>query len=183
MGDLEHSAGEDIFVEGLDKVVGEALVQQLLHHLFALERAGDKEGGVCPAGGDIFLLDGQRVQPGHEGVQQNDLRPYRKHLLQDLKPVLFHDGHFHALLLQRIPAGRRNIRTGIRHQKSYFIHRTFLQCVQFPLRYIFYHNLPWNATGNFYNFWDFHKNLPAHSVLCISAAFFACSSMVWAKMP
>ncbi len=96
VGDFEHPAGKDILVEGLDKVVGEALIQQLLDHFFALESAGDEERGVRFAGGDIFLLDGQSIQPGHEGIQQNHLRPHRKHLLQDLKPVLFHDGHFYA---------------------------------------------------------------------------------------
>ncbi len=171
VGDFEHPAGKDILVERLDKIVGKALVQQLLHHFLALERAGNEKRGVRFAGGDIFLLDGQRIQPGHKGIQQNHLRPHHKHLLQDLKAVFFHDGHFYAFLLQRLSAGCRNIRAGIRHQKSYFIHRTILQCVQFPLRSRFYHNLPWNATGNFYNFWDFHKNLLVHSAVCASVPF------------
>ena len=43
-----------------NKVVGEALIQQLLDHFLALEGAGDEKRGVRFAGGDIFLLDGQR---------------------------------------------------------------------------------------------------------------------------
>ena len=171
VGDFEHPAGKDILVEGFDKVVGEALIQQLLDHFLALEGTGDEKRGVRFAGGDIFLLDGQSIQPGHEGIQQNHLRPHHKHLLQDLKAVFFHDGHFYAFLLQRLSAGCRNIRAGIRHQKSYFIHRTILQCVQFPLQSRFYHNLPWIATGNFYIFWNFRKNFLVHSAVCASAPF------------
>ena len=171
VGDLEHPAGKDILVEGFDKVVGEALIQQFLDHFLALEGAGYEKRGVRFAGGDIFLLDGQSIQPGHKGIQQNYLRPHRKHLLQNLKAVFFHDGHFYAFLLQCLSAGCRNIRTGIRHQKSYFIHRTILQCVQFPLQSRFYHILPWIATGNFYIFWNFHENLLVHSAVCASAPF------------
>ena len=171
MGDFEHPAGKDILVEGFDKVVGEALIQQLLDHFLALEGAGDEKRGVRFAGGDIFLLDGQSIQPGHEGIQQNHLRPHHKHLLQNLKAVFFHDGHFYAFLLQCLSTGCRNIRTGIRHQKSYFIHRTILQCVQFPLQSRFYHILPWIATGIFYIFWNFHKNLLVHSAVCASVPF------------
>ena len=89
VGDFEHPAGKDILVEGFDKVVGEALIQQLLHHFLALEGTGDEKRGVRFTGGDIFLLDGQSIQPGHEGIQQNHLRPHHKHLLQDLKAVFF----------------------------------------------------------------------------------------------
>ena len=131
-GCFEHPGGKDTFVKGLDEIVGKALVQQLLYHLLALERAGNEKRGVALACGVVALLDRQRVQPGHKGVQQHYLRANRQHLLQNFISILFHNGHFHALLLQRLTTGFCDLSTGIRHQESHFIHGCFLQCVQFP---------------------------------------------------
>ena len=80
----------------------------------------------------VALLYRERVQPGHKGVQQNNVRMNREHFLQNFVAVLFDDGHFYALLLQRLTAGFGNLSAGIRHQKSHFVHGCFLQCVQFP---------------------------------------------------
>ena len=116
----------------LDEIVRKALIQQFLHHFLALECARHEEGCVPLPCRVVALLDRQCIQPGHEGVQQHHLRVHREHFLQDFVAVFLHDGHFHALLLQRLTAGGRDLSTGIRHQKSHFVHGCFLQCVQFP---------------------------------------------------
>ena len=119
---FQHTADQHALLKGLDKIIGETGVQQFLDHFLALECAGDKKGGVQLAGGVVALLDGQRVQPRHKGIQQNHVGPDRQHLLQHFGAVLFHHGHVHTLLLQRFTAARRDIRPGVRHQKSNFIH-------------------------------------------------------------
>ena len=129
---LEHPCGKHGLIKGFYKVVGKAFVQQLLYHLFALEGTGHEEGGVPLTGGIVALLDCKGIQPGHKGIQQDHLRAHGEHFLQDLVAVLFHNGHVHALLLQRFAAGGSERGTSIRHQKSNFVHGCFLQCVQFP---------------------------------------------------
>ena len=83
-------------------------------------------------GGIVALLYRKGIQTGHKSIQQNHLRAHGEHFLQDLVAVLFHNGHVHALLLQRFAAGGSERGTSIRHQKSHFVHGCFLQCVQFP---------------------------------------------------
>ena len=129
---LEHPGCKHAFVKGLDEIVGKAFVQQLLYHLLALECAGNKKRGVALPCGVVALLDRQRIQPGHKGIQQHYLRANGQHLLQNFISILFHNGHFHALLLQRLTTGFCDLSTSIRHQESHFIHGCFLQCVQFP---------------------------------------------------
>ena len=80
----------------------------------------------------IALLYRKGIQTGHKSIQQDHLRAHGEHFLQDLVAVLFHNGHVHALLLQRFAAGGSERGTSIRHQKSNFVHGYFLQCVQFP---------------------------------------------------
>ena len=62
---------------------------------------------VCVSPAATYFCLTARASTGHEGIQQNHLRPHHKHLLQDLKAVFFHDGHFYAFLLQRLSAGCR----------------------------------------------------------------------------
>ena len=66
---LEHPGCKHAFVKGLDEIIGKAFVQQLLYHFLALERAGDEKRGVALACGVVALLDRQRIQPGHKGIQ------------------------------------------------------------------------------------------------------------------
>ena len=128
---FDHAAGEDIFIKRLDEIVGKAFVQQLLNHFLTLERAGHEERGVPLPRRIVLLFDGQRIQSRHECVQQHHLRPHREHFLKYLLSVFLDDRNFHAFLFQRFAASLRDLRTGIRHQKPNFFHRSFLQSVQF----------------------------------------------------
>ena len=110
---LEDPGGKHGLIKGLYKIVGEALIQQLLNHLFALESACHEEGSVPFPGGIVALLDCQGIQPGHKGIQQHYLRTHSQHFLQHLVAVLFHDGHIHTLLLQCLTAGGSNLCTSV----------------------------------------------------------------------
>lgn len=39
---FQHPAGKHSFIKWFDKIVGKSFIQQLLHHLLALESTGDK---------------------------------------------------------------------------------------------------------------------------------------------
>ena len=132
---LQHAVCQNRLVKGLDEVVSKALVQQLLHHFLALERPRHKERGVTLTGCIVLLFHSQRIQPGHKGIQQHHLGPHCKHFLQDLQAVFFHHGHLYSLLLQSFTTGCRDLCASIRHQKFDLVHRSFLQCVRFSLRF------------------------------------------------
>ena len=115
IGRLEDAVCQNILVKRFDEVIRKALVQKFLHHFFALERPRHEEGRVLVAGFVVLLLDRHGIQTGHESVQQNHLRAYLQHPLQDLGTVFFFHGHADTLLFQCFPAGCRGLRTGIRH--------------------------------------------------------------------
>ena len=106
------------------------LVQDLGHRQLVAVHTGGQMVLFLPhghfdhaAGEDIFIKRLDEIV-GKAFVQQ-----LLNHFL--LLSVFIDDRNFHAFLFQRFAASFRDLRTGIRHQKPNFFHRSFLQSVQF----------------------------------------------------
>ena len=119
---LDHMGNQHIFIKGLHQEKRKAIVQQNLLHLFALKRPRYQKNGFALAFCFVALFDRYGIQPGHKGIQQHHIRLLLEHGFQHAVALFFANSHGNVLFFERTHTHSRNLASGIRHQKSNFIH-------------------------------------------------------------